>query len=263
MVLKKQFKNICKKYFFQDYLLIEKLIDINFKIIDTPIIDCFESDDLDVFTNINSSYTNDDIQILFSKLITTYEEKSQIDIKQLNSIQSSKSKYNYSFDSIYLFGREVYVNRDCKWTFEKCITHIISRKDILDISYYSWNKKYTWHNSDGSHHFAVASFLATNEKIEHKFNCNLTINKIDEEIAKNLLNTFNIFVINQECRFELNDCFDENILMYDISHTTNTLVLFEKNKSLDKYIKILQKMDEKYILNLNAYLEERIKNQDR
>ena len=65
MVLKKQFKNICKKYFFQDYLVIEKLIAINFKIIDTPIIDCFDSDDLDVFTNINSSYTNDDIQTLF------------------------------------------------------------------------------------------------------------------------------------------------------------------------------------------------------
>lgn len=263
MVLKKQFKNICKKYFFQDYLVIEKLIAINFKIIDNPIIDCFDSDDLNVFTNINSSYTNDDIQTLFSKLITTYEENSQIDIKQINSIEYSKSKYNYSFDSIYLFGRDVYVDRDCKWTFEECIKHIMIKKDILDISYYAWNNKYTWHNSDASHHFAVASFLARNEKIEHEFNCNLTINKIDEEIAKNLLNTFDMFVIHQECRFELNDCFDENILMYDISHTTNTLVLFEKNKSLDKYIKILQKIDEKYILNLNAYLEERIKNQDR
>lgn len=243
--------------------MIEKLIDINFKKIYTPLIDCFDSDDLDVFINIENSYKNDDVQTLFSKLIKTHDENSQIDIKEIDSISSSKSKWDYSFDSIYLFGKNVYVDRDCKWSFEKCITHITSRKDILDISYYSWNNKYTWHNSDGSHHFAVASFLATNEKIEHEFNCNLTIKKIDEEIAKNLLNTFDMFVIHQNCRYELNDCFDYDISMYDILHTTNTLVLFEKNNNLDKYIKTLQKIDEKYILNLNAYLDERIKKQEK
>lgn len=262
MSVTKLFKQICEKYFFQNHLILKNLLNVNFKEIDTPLLDCFNSNDLDIFIKIPSSNKNDFVDFSFSNLIKSFNKKDQVDIKRIDSLTQSKSTWNYSFNNMYLFGKNVYIDRDDKWSFQECIEHILRKDSILNLSYYAWNQKYIWHNSDGSHHFAAASFIATNEKKEYKFDCNITVYEIDSDILKNLVDSFDMFVIHEDCIEKLNDCFNKSLLIYKIPQTLNTIILFEKNKKFDEYIKILQKFNQEHVLNLNAYLEERLKKQN-
>lgn len=233
---------------------------MDFETIDYPEINCFYSNDLNKFITI-SNYERGHIVNLFSNLIKDREEQKKINIKDVSSIMSSKSKSSgYSFETLYLFGKNIYVDRNNKWDFGDCISHFMYKKDVLDMYYYMWNGRYAWSNSDGSHHFAVAVFHAENANTNHMINTNMTIKYIDEYIANEILNKYSIFVINSKNENSLRECFIENeIHFFNIKYSTNVLVVFDKsNHNISAYVKIFEQIDDKKILDFNKYLQNKL-----
>jgi hypothetical protein len=103
----------------------------------------------------------------------------------------------------------VCVKENVGWTFDECIDHVLEDHKLLYLYYYSWNDKYYWINSGGSHHFAVANYIATNEKIDYFFDCNITSFHIDEETVKELINNYELFIIHKKFHTILHKCLIE------------------------------------------------------
>lgn len=260
MSIKELVIKVIKPYICKECLVYEKLFSINFETIDYPEINCFYSNDLNKFISIKN-YERGHIVNLFSDLIKDRKEQKKINIKDVSSIMCSKSKSaGYDFENLYLFGKNVYVDRNDKWDFEECLSHFMYKKDVLDMSYYMWNGRYVWINSDGSHHFAVAVFHAENANTNHMINANVTIKYIDESVANEILNNYSIFVISSKNENYLRECLGENeIHFFDINDSTNILAVFDKsNHNISAYVKIFEQIDEKKILDFNKYLQNKL-----
>ena len=252
-----------KNKFFNECIERERIISLMLEPIDHHEINCFYSNDLWKFLDIHDHWKKTKASELLKNLIKLKKNEEKINLTRLNSIACSKSKSaGYRFQSIYLFGKNVFLDRNEKWSFDGCIKHIMDRHNEINLYHYLWNDRYSWSNSDGSHHCAVAIFLAENNSITYELQANISIKYIDLDIANELLDLYDIFVINQSNKYELQNCFEEEILMYDISNTTNTLVLFEKpHIRLHDQVRLLQKFDSSKILFFNDYLLERIETQ--
>lgn len=230
----------------------EKLINIKFKEIDYKYItlNCFNSDDLSFFIDEKNKY--------FKDFFIRENFKENLNFLKIDSISASKSKSaGYIFDTIYLFGKNVVIDRKSNWTYEDCIKHI--SKDCFSLRYYNWNKKYEWRNSDGSHHFAAANFLATNNGYEQSFDCEVIKYSINKEVINKLFESYEMFVFNIPS-YILTEVFKEDI--QDIIHIKNNhiIVLFDKDKAKYKgYLNLLRLIDKKYILYFNEYLYSRLK----
>ncbi len=267
--MKNPLLNSLKKYIisssFNEDEITKQILLFDFETVYEPKLNSFNSDDLSSFIKIYSDgiyFHNDEIQKLFSQLIF-FERKVlniNLDLKSIDSVFASKS-LGKDYDTMYLFGKNVYVDRNDRWSFDECIKHI-TEDEPFDIYYYLWNDRYAWVNANGSHHLAVANFLATNEHIVHNLVCNVTIKKINNEIAIKILKDFEMFIIHNEIKYTLKKILGkDNILMYDLN-SQNTLILFDKNNQIfDKLIRLLKIIDNQYILNLNDYLINRLTNQ--
>jgi hypothetical protein len=259
-MLKEFIKKAIKHSFYRECIIYEKLFSINFELINYPRLDCFHSNDLSNFVKINN-YENKNFVDLFSNLIKEKKEVKKINIKEVNSIMSSKSKSSgYSFETLYLFGKNIYLDRNNKWDFDECISHVLYKKNVLDMYHYNWNDRYAWSNSDGSHHFAVAVFHAENENKIYIIDANVTIKYIDEHIANKILNIYSVFVINSKNENSLRECFKkEEIYIFNIAHGNDSLVVFDKsNRNIISYVRILELIDDKKILDFNKYLQNRL-----
>lgn len=150
------------------------------------------------------------------------------------------------------------------WDFENCIKHILNghKEKPLTLYYYNWNDRYEWDNGDGSHHFAAANFLATNNGYEQIFKCNIKSFCINNEVANKLLANYEMFVFNISS-YILEEIFKDDIIDIIRIQDDYIIVLFDKNKSKNKgHINLLKLIDQKYALYFNEYLESRLKYQD-
>ncbi len=251
---------ILKKLFFNEFTLYKKLISTNFKEINHPTINCFNSDDLYLYIDIYNNYGyNDEIQKEFSKLIIEEEYNSTIDLKCIDSISNSKSKSaGYEFDTIYSFGKNIYIDKKCKWTIDECIEHI-SDEEPYDVYYYTWNNRYKWSNGDGSHHFAVANFLLTNENMNYNLNSKIRKRSIDISIAQKLLCTYYMFVVNSDHRYIFNEySLIDTLKSYDIGNGNSMILIYKEN--IDYFlIEFLIKFNQNYIFYFNNYLIKKLK----
>lgn len=145
------------------------------------------------------------------------------------------------------------------WDFENCIKHIRKDTNKLRLFYYKWNNRYEWSNSDGSHHFAAANFLATNNRDEQLFNCDIKSISINKEVANKLLNSYEIFVFNISS-YIIDNIFKEDIIDTIKINNGHIVVLFDKYKARNKeYFNLLKLIDKKYVLYFNEYLYSRLK----
>lgn len=239
--------------------IMEEIVNIEFKEIayKHSELNCFNSNDLWFFIN----QRND----LFKEFFINEEKNEKLNFLKVDSISASKSKGSgYRFDTIYSFGKNVLIDRKMNWDFENCINHIKYeyKEKPLRLYSYKWNNRYEWKNSDGSHHFAAANFLATNNSYEQIFNCNIKSISINNEVANNLLGNYEMFVFNISS-YIIEEIFKEDIIDIIRIQDGHIMVLFDKDKSINKgYINLLKLIDKKYALYFNDYLESRLKYQD-
>lgn len=239
--------------------ILEEIVNIEFKEIDYKYceLNCFNSNDLWFFIN----QRND----LFKEFFVNEEKNENLNFLKVDSISASKSKSSgYRFDTIYSFGKNVLIDRKMNWDFENCINHIKYeyKEKPLRLYFYKWNNRYEWNNGDGSHHFAAANFLAANNSYEQIFNCNIKSISINNEVANNLLDNYEMFVFNISS-YILEEIFKEDIIDIIRIQDGHIMVLFDKDKSKNKgYINLLKIIDKKYALYFNEYIESRLKYQD-
>lgn len=237
----------------------EEIVNIEFKDISKKYfkLNCFNSDDLRFFINERNEH--------FKGFFIKNEQNEDLNFLRIDSINASKSKSSgCRFDTIYSFGKNVLIDRKMNWDFENCIKHILNRykEKPLTLYYYIWNNRYEWDNGDGSHHFAAANFLATNNGYEQIFKCNIKSFCINNEVANKLLDNYEMFVFNISS-YIINEIFKEDIIDIVRIQDDHIIVLFDKDKSKNKeYINLLKLIDKKYALYFNEYLESRLKYQD-
>ncbi|WP_418181374.1 DUF6685 family protein (plasmid) [Aliarcobacter lanthieri] len=250
--MKDFFITILKERFCFKENIREQLINIKFKEIDYKYItlNCFNSDDLRFFIDEKNKY--------FKDFFIRENFKENLNFLKIDSISTSKSKSaGYIFDTIYLFGKNVIIDRKDNWTYEDCIKHI--SKDSFTLCYYNWNKRYEWINSNGSHHFAAANFLATNNSYEQYFDCEIIKYSINKEVINKLFESYEMFVFNIPS-YILKEVFKEDIQDIIYIKDNHIIVLFDKDKAKDKgYLNLLRLIDKKYILYFNEYLYSRLK----
>lgn len=237
----------------------EEIITIEFKEIDYKDSElyCFNSNDLWFFIDEKNDH--------FKGFFINEEKYEDLNFLRIDSISASKSKGSgYRFDTIYSFGKNVLIDRKMNWDVESCIKHIKNENNgkPLRLYHYKWNNRYEWKNSDGSHHFAAANFLTTNNGYEHIFNCNIKSISIKNEVANKLLDNHEMFVFNISS-YIIEEIFKEDIIDIIRIQDGHIMVLFDKDKSKNKgYINLLKIIDKKYALYFNEYIESRLKYQD-
>ena len=245
-----------------EFKMYEDILNIRFLEIEHPKLNHFNSDDLSKYIDFGYNYyipsKCNKVKKLLDKLILKDEFISKINLTKINSLNASKSKKIH--ESIYLFGQHVCVKENVGWTFDECINHVLEDHKLLYLYYYSWNDKYYWINSGGSHHFAVANYIATNEKIDYFFDCNIASFHIDEETVKELINNYELFIIHKKISYNFTQMFNrDRICILQNRQDNEVLIALTKDELLqDKVIDFLKKLDDKYIFNVNNYLSELI-----
>lgn len=262
-IIKKIVIDYVEKNLFHKYGYYKKLSLIEFTPIELPLIDCFHSNDLIKFIKIGGSFGGDvhEAGILLSKIVQKETlEVTKMDITSINSVSVSKSKSSgYSFGSLYEFGKSIYEERGDKWDIEECLAHIKKRGDVLDIVYYNWDGRYKWVNADGSHHFAVAIYHAINGGFPVEVDVRQTIKSINKSIAEELLKKYALFVINERNAYEIRKFFNDDVASdFRVFDSCNTLLAISRANSNSKQIKALENIDNRYVLNLNDYLLDKI-----
>lgn len=250
----------------KEFNKIKQLINFDFEEITIPPLNCFNSNDLDVLTRINILFNrnlNETKKLLMNLVSIEKEEKiTQLDLTRIDSISSSKSKSSgYVFNNVYDFGKYLVLKNKHAWTLDECKRHIGEKlkNDIYELNYYKWNDRYEWGNIDGSHHFAVANFIVTNQNLEYKINCVVKNYSLNIENIKDLTNNFYIFIIRKNLPYLLMDMFDRNeIKMCDAWHDS-CVFLINKINSRKNLINLLKIIDRKYVFNLGEYLINLIK----
>ncbi|MDN5108092.1 hypothetical protein PJV93_11340 [Aliarcobacter butzleri] len=232
----------------------EKILNIKFKKINYQEIklNCFNSDDLSDLIDIHNEK--------FLNFFIHKESSSTLNFICINSINTSKTKTKY--DTVYLFGKNVFLSMN--WSYEECLEHISkeTRMKPFDLKFFKWNNRYHWINGGGSHHFAMANFIATNNKFEHSIDCKVQAYEINLDIANKLLDKYEMFIFNNDFRNYARKIFKDDIEDIILLINGNVLILFDKEKSNNKgYLHLLKLFDKNYILYFNDYLKERMNNQ--
>lgn len=239
--------------------ILEEIVNIEFKEIDYKYceLNCFNSNDLWFFINQRNDF--------FKEFFVNEEKNENLNFLKVDSISASKSKGSgYIFDTIYSFGKNVLIDRKMNWDFENCIKHVKNelKENPLTLYHYKWNNRYEWKNSGGSHHFAAANFLATNNGYEQIFNCNIKSISINNKVVNKFIDNYEMFVFNIPS-YIFKEIFKDEIIEIIRIEDEHIIVLFDKDKSKNKgYINLLKLIDKKYALYFNEYLESRLKYQE-
>ncbi|WP_065842943.1 DUF6685 family protein [Campylobacter fetus] len=241
----------------------DKIINLPFKEINKYDLNCFRSNEFSyLLTPLRyHEYSEKKLDIL-KEIIQTRKSNEiiELDLKIIDSISASKSS-EYKYKNIYEFGKNIVLERKNDWNLKECIEHIKNglrnKEKIFEIDYYKWNNRYQWSNTDGSHHFAVANYITTNENIEYKIKCQITTYSINEDI-KIIMNDYHIFLINSESRFYAHEIFlNNNTKTYSLN-LNNQLILIQKNEKYKNIIELMKIIDNKYIFYLNDYIDEKL-----
>lgn len=252
--MKDYFIKIIRDFFCFKRNILEEIISIEFKEINYKycVLNCFNSNDLSFFIDKENEY--------FKNFFIREEQTEDLSFLKIDSICASKSKSSgYRFNTIYSFGKNVFIDRKMNWKYEDCIKHIENSKNTFNLFHFKWNNRYEWDNGDGSHHFAVANFIATNNKYEKIFNCHIKSYSINIDVANKLLKNFEMFVFNIHS-YIIDEIFKEDIVDVVTLQDGHIIVLFDKEKAENSgYLKLLKLIDEKYVLHFNEYLYTRLK----
>jgi len=240
---------------------INKLLENQFEPINKPIINCWNSNDLSFFLNPKRG---NEIIIKLLKSVLVYDEKiSDIELSSISSLFFSKSKaWGYNYDSLYLFGENTF--KEKKWSLDFCLGWESFNKQIIQVRHYRWNNKYAWANQGGSHHFGVAVYHLINAD-----KCCLQSAKIIEisisaDIVLQMQKSYDMFVCDSGHKnFFINLFSRENVHIVEYNSNVVLLVFQKENESMKQFISLLDNLDERYILNLNTYIEERLEKQNR
>ncbi len=254
-----------KKLFFytnSEFKMCEDILNIKFSEIQHPKLNHFNSDNLNIYIDFGDNhYISGEcykVKELLKKILLKDKYISKIHLTKINSLNASKSKKIHK--SIYFFGHQVHVKEKVNWTFDECIKHVLKKHKLLYLDYYLWNNKYHWINSDGSHHFAVAQYIAINKKIDYFFDCHITSISIDEKIVTKLILDYELFIVHKNVSYAFSEIFQRNKICI-LQHRRNdeVLIALTKDEFLPKkVIRLLNKIDNKYIFNVSNYLNKLI-----
>ena len=249
--------------------ILKEIVNIEFNDISKKYLElnCFNSNDLWLFIDERNEH--------FRGFFIKDAQNEDLNFLMIDSISESKSKSSgYRFDTIYSFGKNLVIDRKKNWDFESCIKHIEEEyktkscnieenmKMSLQLCHHKWNDRYEFNNFSGSHHLAVANFIATNNGYEYTFNCDIESISINKDVANKLLDNYEMFVFNTSISI-LKNIFNEDGTEIIKIQDEHIMVLFDKDKSKNKgYINLLKLIDKKYTLYFNEYLESRLKYQD-
>ena len=252
-----------------EFKMYEDILRINFLEIEHPKLNCWNSDTLGKYINFQSQITCKANHLL-NNLISKTEYRSKINLKKIDSISASKSKSSGKiYENIYLFGQYMCVVENVDWTFDESINHILGKHQqynkVQDIIYYSWNDRYHWVNSDGSHHLAVANFIATNERIDYFFDCNVTAYKINDTVAEELINNYELFILHQKIQYNFTKIFHRDMIciLSNRNYDEVLIAIKKENTHINDVIRFLKKFDKKYVFNVNDYLRKLLQKQNK
>lgn len=223
-------------------------------------IDCFHHQRL---SSLYPSYENE-FQGLIKK--TCDDKEYLIDIRHIDAVGSSKSlSWGLSFDNLFSWGKfliqEIELHKlDTSYEdYQKCIEHATNHKDYVFPIYHSlWENTLYWSNSGGSHHFAAAIFHANNEQEPRKIKITITKEEIDTEIAKKLLEKYDIFVAHKNL-FDLLYKIDRNM---EYKEYDNVFMFAKSNPKTEQIRNFFKLYDKAYIFYFNDYLADCIDRQN-
>jgi len=182
-------------------------------------------------------------------------------LNKLSSFEHSKAKsWNQFFTTIYDFGRYVYQGK--RWSFQQSINHVLfeNNNKILELSYFSWNNRFHWHNNGSSHHMACAYYHNRNQNLNYYFDSGSNISPNIREIKvkevylnkgkiHETLENYEIFLAPVQLIININNLFDwdkslkirENGLFLEDSFSTELKILIFHKETFTNLIKEILK----------------------
>lgn len=265
--------NYILSFFPPTWAVSNKFSKLQFKKISIYETDCFHADNLRELLKISKRSVccqkAEQIREILSQLVLKENiGEVDFDLKKLTNVIASKSLNEKDNPiTMYHFGENIFHDKDIKkntsyQSIENCINHISnSRSDyVFNIHYIAWENRYEWHNNGGSHHCAVAVFHANSLQKEYLIKAELTIEKIDLNIANSINEKYKIFILNYETPYDFYNCFPSRDQYIFLESASKILIFDKKNiKKNRKLISLLEAYDQQYILDFNRYLDSLIK----
>lgn len=140
---------------------------------------------------------------LFSENFIKVEKNIAINvpITRVEAVSASKSDL-YKYSSLYDFGEHIYnvFKEDLKYLSEReyfkyCIDGGLSEGHI-DFDIKLWSPRLRWNNSDGSHRFSTAHYIAVRDKIYFSIKGKLDIFKINYDWLEKLEHYYTPYIID-------------------------------------------------------------------
>lgn len=156
-----------------------------------------------------------DASSLFFRNATLRESIDRtINILDVESIAASKSDL-WKYDSIADFGEKMYfINRrycyhaqmDEDQYFAHCLGGLKSGGNRFSIN--CWSPSLKWNNSDGSHRFSTAYFMAKRQDRTHEVEAKITINRLNRVWIAALLKNYDMYIFQTSQDVDLFKLFD-------------------------------------------------------
>lgn len=256
----------CNKEKIETLSMVEEILQIEFKEISRQKTDCFHIDELEYFLNHISCYDSTIHENLTNVFIKKEPINKIIDIKEISTVSASKSKSSgLSYESLYIFGAEQIKKKSeyKSWSFERLIEYVLKRhSNVLDLYYYTWLNKYKWSNHDASHRLGLAIYRAYENNIDYNVKASIHHIELNKEKIEVLLNTYELFIINKHTLYKITNIVGRKNYFTCELRNENKLIGFEKDEfKHDSIIRVLKKIDERYILNFNEYIRNLLDNQ--
>lgn len=136
---------------------------------------------------------------------------SILDVERIAASRSDLSQY----DSIADFGEKMYIlnRRDSYHSsmsedryFAHCLSGLKSGGNRFSLN--CWSPSLEWKNSDGSHRFATAHYMAKHRTVNHVFDATIQINRLNRDWLSVLLQTYNMYFFKTSQDVDLFKLFD-------------------------------------------------------
>lgn len=186
-------------------------------------------------TNITTSALMDEFlcQAISMSVIHDYE----FDLRDIQYVSSSRDNHG-KFTSLYEFGKRCYeLNRfDYQNVTEdeyflNCVTQALNHERLTFICK-CWSPSLSYSNSDGSHRFATAYFMAHRDNREYRFKANLKLYDFNYEWFQRVSKIYDLYLLSYKYK-------DNSMLLYDIfkpindEHTHSFIALSTWDKTND------------------------------
>lgn len=128
----------------------------------------------------------------FKNIITSKSYNKDIDLKDLDSITSSKS--TGSFRTLFEFGLDNDI--DYKTAWQGLNIEALGRG--FNINKYNWNGKIEWRNDGTSHRVSSLIYHLFCDKKSYMVNANITEYSIDKIKLQEYINDWHIFLLHKK-----------------------------------------------------------------